>query len=124
MSRIKGKNTKPEQIIRKWLCNNGYRYRLYRKNLPGKPDIVFPGRHKVIFVNGCFWHRHECKYFKWPASNREFWKEKIMGTVERDMQNYKALNEAGWNYLIIWECETKSKNLHPLWKRIEKFLGL
>lgn len=122
MSQIKGKNTKPEMIVRKWLWQNGYRYRLHRKDLPGKPDIVFLGRKKVIFVNGCFWHKHNCKYFKWPKSNVEFWQQKIEGTVRRDADNCNALIAAGWDYIIIWECEIKEKNLKPLWDRVKAFL--
>lgn len=122
MSRIKGKNTKPEMIIRKWLWHNGYRYRLHRKDLPGKPDIVFIGRRKVIFVNGCFWHKHNCSYFKWPKSNVEFWRRKIEGNVRRDADNFAALTAGGWNYLVVWECEIKEKNLESLWERIKKFL--
>jgi DNA mismatch endonuclease (patch repair protein) len=122
MSRIKGKNTKPEIIVRKWLWKNGYRYRLHRKDLPGKPDIVFPGRKKVIFVHGCFWHKHNCQYFKWPKSNTEFWKQKIEGNVQRDIDNCKSLDEKGWEYLIVWECQLKKKDLDFLWKHIRSFL--
>ncbi|MBE0523396.1 MAG: DNA mismatch endonuclease Vsr [Methanosarcinales archaeon] len=122
MSRIKGKNTKPEMIIRRWLWQNGYRYRLHRKDLPGKPDLVFAGRRKVIFVNGCFWHKHNCSYFRWPKSNVEFWRQKIEGNVQRDADNFVALTSNGWSYLIVWECEIKEKNLEPLWERIKEFL--
>ena len=123
MSRIKGKNTKPEMIVRQWLWQNGLRYRLHRKDLPGKPDIVFAGRKKVIFVNGCFWHKHNCKYFKWPKSNTEFWRQKIEGNVRRDADNFAALTAEGWGYMVIWECEIKEKNLEPLWERIKEFLN-
>ena len=123
MSCIKGKNTKPEMIVRQWLWRNGYRYRLHRKDLPGKPDIVFAGRKKVIFVHGCFWHKHDCKYFKWPKSNAEFWHQKIEGNVHRDADNCAALTAAGWDYLVVWECELKEKNLEPLWDLIAAFLN-
>ena len=123
MSRIKGKNTKPEMIVRQWLWQNGYRYRLHRKDLPGKPDIVFAGRKKVIFINGCFWHKHNCKYFKWPKSNTEFWRQKIEANVRRDVDNYISLNATGWDYMVVWECEIKEKNLEPLWERIKEFLN-
>jgi DNA mismatch endonuclease (patch repair protein) len=123
MSRIKGKNTKPEMIVRKWLWRNGLKYRLHRNDLPGKPDIVFAGRKKVIFVNGCFWHKHNCKYFKWPKSNTEFWRQKIEGNVRRDGDNFAALTAKGWGYMVIWECEIKEKNLEPLWERIKEFLN-
>jgi DNA mismatch endonuclease (patch repair protein) len=122
MSRIKGKNTTPEMVVRRLLWQNGYRYRLHYQNLPGKPDIVFPSRKKVIFVHGCFWHKHECKYFKWPKSNIDFWKQKIEGNVQRDKKNCILLNESGWKYLIVWECETKSKDKTQLWNKIKTFL--
>ncbi|WP_319396352.1 very short patch repair endonuclease [uncultured Desulfobacter sp.] len=108
MSRIRGKDTKPELIIRRILWSKGYRYRIHYKNLPGKPDIVFPRKKKVIFINGCFWHRHNCKYFKWPKSNQSFWKEKILRTVNRDSENYNKLISAGWGIYIIWECSIKN----------------
>lgn len=123
MSKIKGKNTKPEMIVRQWLWQNGYGYRLHRKDLPGKPDIVFAGRRKVIFVNGCFWHKHNCKYFKWPKSNTEFWRQKIEANVHRDIDNYFSLNTTGWDYMVVWECEIKEKKLEPLWERIKAFLN-
>ncbi len=108
MSRIKGKDTKPEEIVRKYLFSQGFRYRKNDPRLPGKPDIVLPKYHTVIFVNGCFWHHHEgCKYFKWPTNNAEFWKEKINKNVERDNENQKRLMGFGWYIIIIWECELK-----------------
>ena len=123
MSQIKGKNTKPERIVRQWLWQNGYRYRLHRKDLPGKPDIVFAGLRKIIFVNGCFWHKHNCNYFKWPKSNTEFWRQKIEANVRRDADNYISLNTTGWDYMVVWECEIKERNLEPLWERIKAFLN-
>jgi len=122
MSQIRGKDTKPEMQVRRWLWHNGYRYRLHRKGLPGKPDIVFPGRKKVIFVHGCFWHKHDCRYFKWPATNPSFWKEKIMGTVARDRAQYAALQDMGWSYLVVWECELKASDTSPLYQRLRCFL--
>lgn len=122
MSRIKGKDTKPEMIVRKWLWSNGYRYRLHRRDLPGNPDIVFPSRKKVIFIHGCFWHKHDCKYFKWPSSNSDFWKTKIESNIHRDAANYLKLKSAGWDYLVIWECETRGQDLEPLWNKITSFL--
>lgn len=108
MSRIKGKGTKPEEAVRKYLFSQGFRYRKNDKSLPGKPDIVLPKYRTVIFVNGCFWHKHEgCRYFVWPRSNPEFWKEKIEGTVERDRKKTAELLAAGWRVLVIWECELK-----------------
>ena len=109
MSQIKGKDTKPEIIIRKWLWQNGFRYRLHRKDLLGKPDIIFSSKKIVIFINGCFWHKHECKYFKWPKTNKKFWYKKINGTSERDIRNYKQLKKLGWNVIVVWECEINKK---------------
>ena len=119
---VKGKNTKPELIVRKFLWNEGYRYRLHYKNLPGKPDIVFPGRRKVIFIHGCFWHRHDCKFFSWPRSNEDFWKKKILANVERDRKNKKILVKDGWVVMTIWECETRPNQVEKLWPKIESFV--
>lgn len=108
MSRIRGKNTKPEELVRKYLFAQGFRYRKNDVRLPGKPDIVLPKYKTVIFVNGCFWHGHEgCKYFVWPKSNTEFWKNKITGNIQRDMRNQQELSKQGWSVIIIWECELK-----------------
>lgn len=122
MSRIKNRNTKPEEKVRRLLWHNGYRYRLHRKDLPGKPDIVFPGRKKVIFIHGCFWHRHNCRYFKWPKTNAAFWRNKIESNVKRDLDNYRKLTESGWRVLIVWECETKDVVLDSLLEKILSFL--
>ena len=109
MSRIKGKNTKPEELVRKYLFSQGFRYRKNDKRLPGSPDIVLPKYKTVIFVNGCFWHGHEgCKHFVWPKSNEEFWKNKIETNIARDKQKTKALEELGWKVIVVWECELKS----------------
>lgn len=108
MSRIKGKNTNPEETIRKYLFSQGFRYRKNDKRLPGSPDIVLPKYKTVIFVNGCFWHGHTgCKYFVWPKSNADFWKKKIGSNVARDAKNCRQLKECGWKVLIVWECELK-----------------
>lgn len=108
MSRIKGKNTKPELVVRSLLHRMGYRFRIHRKDLPGKPDIVLPKYNTVIFVNGCFWHRHEgCKYAYMPKSRVEFWEKKFKGTVERDKIKQQQLKDLGWKVVVIWECETK-----------------
>ena len=110
MSRVKGKDTKPEEIVRKYLFSQGFRYRKNDKRLPGKPDIVLPKYKTVIFVKGCFWHKHEgCKYFVWPKSNSEFWKEKIESNIVRDKKQYEELKNAGWHVIIVWECELKKK---------------
>lgn len=105
MSAIKGKDTKPEVWLRKELFKRGFRYRLHRKDLPGKPDIVLPRFRTVIFVNGCFWHCHEgCRYFKIPTSNKDFWTEKLSRNRNRDYENQVALLESGWQIIIVWEC--------------------
>lgn len=108
MSQIRGKNTKPEEMVRKYLFAQGFRYRKNDKKLPGKPDIVLPKYHTCIFVNGCFWHAHEgCKYFVWPKNNADFWEEKITGNVRRDNDNIHKLSQQGWNIITVWECELK-----------------
>ena len=108
MSQIKGKNTKPEEIVRKYLFSRGYRYRKNVAKLPGKPDIVLPKYKTVIFVNGCFWHMHQgCRYFVWPKHNAEFWRNKIMGNAERDQRTQRELEEQGWRVLVVWECQLK-----------------
>lgn len=111
MSCIKGKNTKPEEIVCKYLFSQGYRYRKNVATLPGKPDIVLKKYRTCIFVNGCFWHKHVgCKYFVWPKSNAEFWKQKIEGNVERDKRQQTKLEANGWNVIIIWECQLKTES--------------
>ena len=108
MSRIKSKDTKPEVSVRKYLFSQGFRYRKNVRKLPGCPDIVLPKYKTCIFVNGCFWHKHEgCRYFVWPKSNTEFWRQKITNNVERDAKNYKQLEQIGWNIIVVWECELK-----------------
>ena len=111
MSRIRSKDTKPEEIVRKHLFSQGFRYRKNDSRYPGKPDIVLPKYKNVIFVNGCFWHKQEgCKYFVWPKSNVEFWQKKIHSNVARDEQNHLILEEQGWNVIVVWECQLK-KNI-------------
>ncbi|TYB32763.1 MAG: DNA mismatch endonuclease Vsr [Flexistipes sinusarabici] len=123
MSRIHGENTKPEVNLRKILWHMGYRYRKNDKNLPGRPDIVFPGRKKIIFVHGCFWHKHDCKYFKWPKTNVDFWTNKISENVRRDFKNYIELSKLGWECIVIWECELKnSEQKEKALKKIINFL--
>ena len=108
MSQIKGKNTKPEGMVRKYLFAQGFRYRKNDKKLPGTPDIVLPKYKTVIFVNGCFWHGHEgCKYFVWPKSNPDFWKRKIQTNISRDQKIIELLEKQGWNVIVIWECELR-----------------
>lgn len=109
MSHIRSTNSKPEEIVRKYLFCKGFRYRKNVRTLPGCPDIVLPKYNTVIFVNGCFWHKHDCGRFVWPASNIEYWIPKINRNIERDAENYKKLTRMGWKVLIIWECELKKK---------------
>jgi DNA mismatch endonuclease (patch repair protein) len=120
MSRIPGKNTKPEEMVRKFLFAQGFRFRKNVRTLPGTPDIVLPKYRTVIFVNGCFWHVHEgCPFFVWPKNNADFWRKKLSGNKQRDARNYQLLGEAGWNVGIIWECELKTGiNEHPTIKKL------
>ena len=121
MSRIKGKDTKPEIRVRRLLHAMGYRFRLHRKDLPGRPDIVLPRWKAVIFVHGCFWHLHEgCKIGRIPKSNRGYWKKKLLGNKARDAVHIKKLERAGYRCLVVWECETN--NLEQLEERLAAFL--
>lgn len=109
MSRIRNKDTKPEELVRKFLFSCGFRYRKNDARLPGKPDIVLPKYKTVVFVNGCFWHGHEgCQYFVWPKSNQEFWREKITRNIERDRVTTDLLQQSGWTVINIWECQLKA----------------
>jgi DNA mismatch endonuclease (patch repair protein) len=129
MSQIKGKNTKPEMLVRKFLHSNGFRYKLHDRNLPGKPDIVLPKYKTIIEVQGCYWHGHEnCKYFVLPKTNTKFWKDKIFGNIQRDKENHKNIAELGWQLIIIWECQLKpdiiSKTFNnDLLKRIKSYIA-
>lgn len=114
MAAIKGKNTKPELMVRRGLHARGFRYRLHGRDLPGKPDLVFPKYSAVIFVNGCFWHGHQCPQFKWPSSRAEFWRDKITGNRERDRKNVVALHGAFWRVATVWECALSGKNRKPI----------
>jgi len=123
MSMIKGKNTKPEMLVRKFLFANGYRYKLHDKSLPGKPDIVLPKYKTVIFVHGCYWHGHNnCKYFVVPKTRTEWWLNKINGNIANDEKAAKALKKEGWKIITIWECNLKSpkvaKTLNALLKKL------
>ena len=111
MSQIKGKNTKPEETVRKYLFGRGLRYRKNDKRLPRHPDIVLPKYKTVVLVNGCFWHVHEgCKYFKWPESNVKFWKNKLTENRRRNVVKIQALKELDWKVIVVWECELKGDN--------------
>lgn len=124
MKSVKSKNTKPEIIVRRMLHNLGFRFRIHRKDLPGKPDIVLPRYRKVIFVHGCFWHHHEgCKKSQLPETNREFWQEKIEKNRIRDCMNIKKLHELGWGTLVIWECEIAKSKQSSLETKLLFFLN-
>ena len=121
MSHIPSKNTKPEEIVRKYLFSKGFRYRKNVSDLPGKPDIVLPKYKAVVFVNGCFWHGHQgCKWFVRPKTNTEFWNEKFQYNIERDQQNYRKLGTMGWRVLIIWECEIRHGDAKEALRRLEE----
>jgi DNA mismatch endonuclease (patch repair protein) len=107
MSGIKGKNTRPEIIIRKRLHALGYRFRIHRRDLPGSPDVVLPKYKAVILINGCYWHGHNCRLFKWSKTRSEFWRQKIIGNIQRDERNLVQLRKLGWRICVVWECETK-----------------
>ncbi len=109
MSGIRARDTKPEVLVRKALFRAGFRFRLHRRDLPGSPDVVLPGRRVAVFVHGCFWHAHPgCRYAKIPATRREFWESKLAANVERDTRAREALLSAGWRVLVVWECATRS----------------
>lgn len=121
MRSVKSKNTRPEMIVRSLLHSYGYRYRLHDGTLPGRPDIIFKSRKKVIFVHGCFWHRHKnCKRASVPSSRQDYWIPKFQNTIARDKCNQKILVHNGWTYLIVWECEIG--NPQELISRIREFL--
>ena len=122
MGRIRGKNTKPELLVRRLAHRLGYRYQLHRKDLPGTPDLVFPARRKVIFVHGCFWHQHaNCATWRVPKSKQDFWVPKLNQNVARDLGHQAKLKEIGWDVLVIWECEIKDPG--KITQRLREFLG-
>lgn len=125
MSLIRSKDTKPELVVRRLIHSMGYRYRLHSRVLPGKPDLVFASRKKIIFVNGCLWHGHEgCRYNRPPKARPDYWKPKLERNRQRDISHYTKLRELGWQILVIWECETKTaQNLDALSRQIVDFLG-
>lgn len=112
MSHIRSTNSKPEEIVRKYLFAEGFRYRKNVKKLPGCPDIVLPKYKTVIFVNGCFWHKHDCPRFVWPSSNQDYWRPKILRNIERDNQSRRELETLGWKVITVWECELKKNVLN------------
>ena len=121
MSRVRNKDTKPEWIVRRLVHRLGFRYRLHSGRLPGRPDLVFPSKHKAIFVHGCFWHRHPgCRNCRTPKSRLGFWKPKLRANRVRDLKNERALKKLGWRFLVVWECEVKDfEHLSP---RLRDFL--
>lgn len=122
MSRVKGKDTRPEMVVRRMVYGMGYRYRLHAPELPGKPDIVFRKRKMVIFVHGCFWHRHKnCKYARLPKSHVSYWEEKLGRNRSRDKSNIARLRRGGWKVLVVWQCELR--DMGSLERRIARFLG-
>ena len=124
MALVRGKDTKPELVVRRLAHALGYRFRLHRKDLPGKPDLVFPSRRAVVFVHGCFWHRHpdpDCKLARLPKTRTEFWVPKLEGNRQRDERNVAALEAAGWRVLTVWECQLR--DVDALGERMRDFLG-
>jgi len=123
MSAIRGKDTKPEMVVRRMLHALGYRYRLHDRSLPGSPDLVFRSRGKVIFVHGCFWHRHNCKLGRpKPKTHSNFWENKLAANKARDLKHRRQLRTAGWTVFIVWECQTSYKKLDSLAHRLIGFL--
>ncbi len=123
MSGIRGKNTRPEIAVRKYLHSRGLRYRLHDKRLPGKPDLVLRKYRSVVFVHGCFWHQHRrCKYAYMPKSNRAFWRKKLASNVERDKENRQQLRRLGWRVLVVWECRLHDPDLKKLEQAIRQRL--
>ena len=124
MSRIRGKNSVAEMRLRRLIHGMGFRYRLHVKTLPGTPDLVFPSRMAVIFMHGCFWHRHQdCRLARMPKSRVAFWREKLEANKRRDEENVRQLNELGWRVLVIWECQMKEKDLNEVSNMVRRFLA-
>jgi DNA mismatch endonuclease, patch repair protein len=123
MRRVKGRDTTPELLVRRLVHRMGYRFRLHRKDLPGKPDLVFPGRRKIIFVHGCFWHGHTCRRGRnRPSTRREYWDRKLDRNKERDQQTTRRLRRMGWSVLIVWECQLRPSKIDTTLRRIQRFL--
>lgn len=120
MRRVRSQDTTPEMAIRQLVHGLGFRYRLHVKDLPGRPDLVFPRRRKIIFVHGCYWHRHRCPASTLPRAHREYWKTKLSRNAERDKRNLRELRKTGWDVLIIWECQIGDRG--SLRKRLVRFL--
>ena len=123
MRAIKGRDTLPEMIVRKWLFAHGYRFRVQYRKLPGKPDIVLPKYKTLIEVRGCFWHRHDCEYATMPKTNKAFWRKKFKANVERDRRHEKEWAELGWQAIIVWECELREPRRAESLKDVLERLG-
>lgn len=123
MSRVRGRDTKPEFVVRRLLHRLGFRYRLHSGDLPGRPDIVLPKWKVVVFVNGCFWHGHGCRLFKWPATREEFWRDKIGRNMERDAEVRRKLDELGWRVADVWECSVKGSGRLPPEELADRLIG-
>jgi len=124
MGLVRGRDTSPERAVRKLATSLGYRYRLHSKKLPGRPDLVFPSLKKVVFVHGCFWHRHNCRRGRsTPATRIEFWNEKFTRNVQRDKQVRRALRRDGWRSLVLWECRLTPRMLEKTAERLKRFLS-
>jgi DNA mismatch endonuclease, patch repair protein len=123
MARIRGKDTKPEMVVRRLVHGMGYRYLLHDRRLPGTPDLVFPSRRKAIFVHGCFWHGHDCGRGFRPKTNEQFWADKLARNKARDEGTLRELRQLGWRVLTIWECSTSKRDLAKLQLRLTRFLG-
>ncbi len=120
MAAVRSKNTKPEMLVRRLVHGMGFRYRLHRSDLPGKPDLVFPSRKKIVFVHGCFWHQHGCALTHLPKSNPSYWTPKLTRNKARDLEHLAALKADGWKCLVLWECELAQSK--PLARRLSQFL--
>lgn len=123
MAAVRARDTKPELMIRKALHASGLRYRLNVRNLPGKPDIVLPRHRAVVFVHGCFWHRHECDLFRWPESRTEFWRDKLNANAAGDMKTAEALEKAGWRQAVIWECALKGRKKRDFQHTMQRLIA-
>ena len=124
MSRIRGKDSASEMRLRRMIHGMGFRYRLHVKTLPGTPDLVFPARKAVIFMHGCFWHRHQdCRLARMPKSRVAYWREKLEANKRRDDENVRRLNELGWRVLVVWECQIKEKDLNEISNVVRRFLA-
>jgi DNA mismatch endonuclease (patch repair protein) len=123
MAAVRSRDTKPEMMIRKALHASGLRFRLNVRDLPGKPDIVLPRHRAVVFVHGCFWHRHECDLFRWPESRPEFWRDKLNTNAARDMTSAEALGKAGWRQAVIWECALKGRKKRDFQDTMQRLIA-